>query len=87
MIGLQRFTKVMNELPTDVLDLVILDYDCLTEDSAKQLFGPEGFWAGGNGETIWVRNGLVAAREIAAPNGSEPVLLKHTQELLNTPAV
>jgi hypothetical protein len=86
MKALQRFTRVVNTLKADVLDLVILDIDCLTKDSATQLFGTEGFRAGGNGETIWVRDGLIVARELAAPDNAAPLLLKHTKELLNAPA-
>jgi len=80
-VALQRFTRVMSELPTTALDLVVLDTDCLTAESATQLFGTDGFRAGGYGETIWVRDGVVVAREIAAPAG-EQALRDHTRELL-----
>ncbi len=75
------FTQVMSELATSPLDLVVLDTDCLTNESATQLFGTDGFRAGGYGETIWVRDGVVVAREIPVPGG-EQALRDHTRELL-----
>ena len=81
VLALRRFTQVMSELPTDSLDLVVLDTDCLTAEAATQLFGTDGFRAGGYGETIWVKDGVVVAREIAAP-ASEQALRDHTRELL-----
>lgn len=81
VVALKRFTQVMSELPTSSLDLVVLDTDCLTAESATKLFGTDGFRAGGYGETIWVKDGVVIAREIAAP-ASEQALRDHTRELL-----
>jgi hypothetical protein len=86
VIGLQRFTRVMSSFDTRSLDLVVLDIDCLTADSAMQLFGTDGFRAGGYGETILVRGGHIIAREIAAPDDSEHLLQRHTKELLDDPA-
>jgi hypothetical protein len=60
---------------------VVLDTDCLTAESASQLFGTEGFIAGGYGETIWIRDGVIVAREIAAP-AREQALRDHTRDLL-----
>ena len=80
-VALRRFTQVMNELPTSSLDLVVLDTDCLTAEFATELFGTDGFQAGGYGETIWIRDGVVVAREIAAPGG-EQALRDHTRALL-----
>jgi hypothetical protein len=85
VMGLKRFTRVMSSFDTHSLDLVILDIDCLTADSATQLFGTDGFRAGGNGETIWVRGGRIVAREIAAPDNSEHLLQQHTKALLDDP--
>ncbi len=83
MVGFKRFTQVMSDFPAAAaLDLVILDTDCLANESALQLFGTEGFPAGGNGETLWVRDGAIIAREIAAPADSEPRLYDHTRALL-----
>jgi hypothetical protein len=77
----KKFTRLMNELPSALLDLVVLDTDCLDDLSAEQLFGTEGFIAGGNGETLWVKDGVVIARESAA-YASDQALRAHTQELL-----
>ena len=82
VVALQRFTRIMAELPTTVMELVVLDIDCLTADAATQLFGTSGFRAGGNGEIIWVRDGAVVAREIGAA-ASEQLLYDHTRELLD----
>jgi hypothetical protein len=81
VMALQMFTRIMSELPTTALDLVVLDTDCLTAESATQLFGTDGFIAGGYGETIWVRDGVIVAREIAAP-AREQALRDHSRELL-----
>lgn len=81
VLGFRRFTRVMSELPTISLDLVVLDTDCLTAESATQLFGTDGFQAGGYGETIWVKDGVVVAREIATP-AREQALLDHTRALI-----
>jgi hypothetical protein len=82
VLALRRFTEIMAQLPTDALDLVVLDIDCLTADTAAQLFGTSGFRAGGYGEAIWVRDGVIVAREVAAPAG-EQSLRAHTVELLD----
>ena len=71
----------MSEMPTGSLDLVVLDTDCLTPECATQIFGTDGFRPGGWGETIWVRDGVVFAREIAAP-ACEQALADHIRELL-----
>ena len=81
VVAFQMFTRVMSELPTGSLDLVVLDTDCLTAESATQLFGTGGFIAGGYGETIWVRDGVIVAREIAVPFRVQ-ALRDHTRELL-----
>ena len=81
VVALKRFTRIMSELPTSGLDLVVLDTDCLDAESDAQLFGTDGFRAGGWGEVIWLRDGVVVAREIAAP-ASEQALRDHTRRLL-----
>lgn len=82
VLALKRFTQVMSEMPTDALDLVILHNDCLNDDSMTQLFETAGFPAGGNGETFWIKDGVIIASEFAAPNGKEEALRKHTRKLL-----
>jgi hypothetical protein len=81
IMALQRFTKVLKTMDTDSLDLVVLDTDSLAEDLAIQLFGNEGFTTGGWGETIWVRDGRVVARELAH-TASEGLIEHHTKGLL-----
>lgn len=81
IMGFKKFTRLMNELPVSLFELVVLDTDCLNDLSAERLFGTEGFIAGGNGETIWVKDGVIVARESAA-YASDQALRAHTQELL-----
>lgn len=81
VVAFEMFTRLMSELPTGPLDLVVLDTDCLTNESAAQVFGTEGFIAGGYGETVWVRDGVIVAREIAVP-AREQSVRNHTRELL-----
>lgn len=82
VIGLQRFTRVIQSLDTRSLDLVVLDTDCLTEDSAALLFGAPSFTTGGWGETIWIRDGHVLAR-VLAHTAPESMIEQHTRELLH----
>lgn len=77
--GFRAFSKIMNELPTEPLDLIVFDFDNLTNESAAWLFGTDGFRAGGYGETIWIRDGRIVAREWAS---SESMVRDHTLELL-----
>lgn len=72
----------MSELPTTPLELVVIDIDCLTNDHLKLLFSGANFPVGGNGETVWVRDGSIVAREITAPPSSEQALREHTRKLL-----
>ena len=78
----QRFTKVIKSLDARSLDLVVLDADCLTEDSATLLFGAPSFTTGGWGETIWIRDGRVIAR-VLAHAAPESLIEQHTRGLLD----
>ena len=82
IMGFKRFTRVIQSLDTGDFDLVVLDIDCLTADLAAELFGGPGFTSGGGGETIWIRDGVVFARELshAAP---ESLMEQHTRGLLD----
>ena len=60
----------------------VLDIDCLTEDSATELFGAPSFTTGGWGETIWIQNGRVVARELAH-KASEALIQQPTKVLLD----
>lgn len=77
-----RFTRVINLMDTQSIDVVILDTDCLTDELATRLFGNEHFTTGGWGEVIWLRDGRPVAREIAR-EGSEVLLKQHTKGLLD----
>jgi hypothetical protein len=72
----------MKSIETRTLDLVVLDTDCLTQNSAGELLGDEDFTFGGWGEVIWIRDGKVVARTIAR-DGSEVFLEEHTKGLLD----
>jgi len=81
VLALQRFTKVLKTIDTSSLDLLVLEIDSLAQGSAMQLFGSEGFTTGGWGETIWIRDGRVVARELAH-TASEVLIERHTKGLL-----
>ncbi len=81
LLGFKQFTKILSEFVA-ALDLVVLDTDCLTAETATQLFGTDGFRAGGYGETIWVRDGVITAREVSS-DGGEQVFREHTRDLLD----
>src|SRR5688572_22684371 len=82
VLGLQRFTKLIKSFDTGSLDIVILDTDCLTEGSAKELFGSDSFTPGGWGEAVWIRDGQVVARELTHV-ASEVLMAEHTRSLLD----
>jgi hypothetical protein len=82
VLGFKRFTQMLSEFSPSSLDLVVLDADCLNAETATQLFGTDGFRAGGYGETIWVRDGVITAREVSS-DGAQPVFREHTRDLLN----
>jgi hypothetical protein len=82
VVAFQRFTRIMKSIETRTLDLVVLDTDCLTQNSAGELLGDEDFTFGGWGEVIWIRDGKVVARTIAR-DGSEVFLEEHTKGLLD----
>ncbi len=80
--GLRRLTGVIQSLDTRSVDLVVLDADCLTEDTATQLFGGPNFTMGGWGETIWIRDGRVVAR-VLAHTAPESLMERYTRGLLD----
>jgi hypothetical protein len=82
VVAFQRFTRIMKSIETRTLDLVVLDTDCLTQNSAGELFGDGDFTSGGWGEVIWIRDGQVVARTVAR-DGSEVFLEEHTKGLLD----
>jgi len=81
IFAFRKFTEIVSTLKTDSLDLIVLDIDCLTAESATALFGDETFRLGGWGETLWVQNGRVVAR-ILSPDKNEESLREHTNALL-----
>lgn len=83
IIAFERFTRVLAGMDSHRLDLVVLDTDCLTPDAMTALWGRN---VGGGGETIWVRDGEVAARSLLYVPESEPEMIRHIQELLDEPA-
>ena len=82
VLGFERFTQMLSEFSASSLDAVVLDTDCLTAETATQLFGTDGFRAGGYGETIWVRDGVIIAREVSSDH-SASVFREHTRDLLD----
>lgn len=81
-LGFQTFIQVLSEFVMSSLELVVLDIDCLTNELANQLFGAPGFTTGGYGETIWIKDGIVTAREMAKADKKQ-LLRDHTKNLLN----
>lgn len=82
VIGLRRFTKAIQALDTHLLEMVVLDIDCLTEDSASQLFGTPSIATGGWGDTLWIRDGRIIASALAH-TAPESLMKQHTQGLLD----
>src|SRR5688572_3002102 len=82
VMGFKRFTTVMKSIKTGSLDLVVLDTDCLSEDSSAQLFGVPSFTTGGWGEILWVRDGRIVARELGHTT-RHSLIEQHTKELLD----
>jgi len=82
VMGFQRLTKMIKTLDTGFLELVVLDIDCLTAESAKLLFGAPGFTTGGWGETLWVRDGHIVARALGH-SAPDALIEEHTRGLLD----
>jgi len=78
-VALKRVTRLLSTLERGLLDVIILDNDCMSGDEMVQLFGHVFH---GGGDTIWIRKGRVIAEVIAYLPASEPSILKHTKELL-----
>ena len=79
-IAFHRFTRLLANIDTSKLELVILDIDCLSPESGAALWGRS---VGGAGETVWIRNGVVVARLLLYAPDSDAELLLHTRELLD----
>lgn len=82
VMGFQRLTKMIKTLDTGSLDLVVLDIDCLTAESAELLFGAPGFTTGGWGETLWVRDGQIVARALGH-SAPDALIEEYTRGLLD----
>jgi len=81
-IAFHRFTRLLADINTSSLDLVVLDTDCLSTESGAALWGKN---VGGGGETFWVHDGIIVARSLLYLPDSEPELLRLTHQLLNEP--
>ena len=85
IVAFRRFTKTLSTLALGSVEVVVLDVDCLARETHAQIFG--SLTTRGSGETIWVRDGRIVAREIIARNGSEALLASHTKYLIDDHAV
>lgn len=81
IMAFKLFTRVMEQFSEEHFDIVVLDNDGLTDADAAELFGDEGFRAGGWGEVIWIRDGVIRHREIAR-HGRETLIEEHTRDIL-----
>jgi|GEM_PF-2755212 len=81
IFAFRKFTEIMSALKTDSIDLIVLDIDFLTAESATNLFGNEPFRLGGSGEVAWIRDGIAVAHCISLLE-NEQRLRQHTQALL-----
>jgi hypothetical protein len=77
--GLRRFTRQLSMLDLGPLDVIVLDNDSMTGEDMTRLFGHVFH---GAGEAVWVRDGHVVAELSACRPESEPLILRHTRELL-----
>jgi hypothetical protein len=75
-----RFTRLLADIDTTGIDLVVLDADCLTAETSRTLWGRN---VGGGGETLWVRDGVVVARSLLYIPDSEPEVLQRTRDLID----
>lgn len=80
IIAFQRFTQILATLDTTRLELIVLDTDCLTSEAGTALWGRN---VGGGGETLWVRDGAVAARALLSAENAESEARRNTIGLLN----
>jgi hypothetical protein len=83
IVAFQRFTRVLADIDTTGVDLVVLDTDSLTAEAGRALWGRV---VGGGGETLWVRDGVVVSRSLLCVPDSEPEVLRHTRDLIDKSA-
>jgi hypothetical protein len=81
IFAFRKFTEILTRLRTDSLELIVLDIDCLTAESATKLFGDATFRLGGGGEVAWVRKGCIVSRAMSF-HETEQILHDHTTALL-----
>jgi|SRR5688572_14385282 len=79
-MALRQFTRLLSTLDLGSLDVIILDNDSMSGDEMIRL---SGHVFHGYGEALWVRDGQVVAELSAGPPEAEPLILKHTSELLS----
>ena len=79
IVGLQRLTSLLSAHPLDLLDVHVLDIECMTCQDMTRIFGRVFH---GCGEALWIRDGkIIAQLETFAPE-SEPLILTFTKQLL-----
>lgn len=73
-----RCTRVLGGLDTTGLDLVVLDIDCITEESSRVLWGSN---LNGCGEVVWIRNGVVVEHLEMLTTDAEADFIRYTNGL------
>jgi hypothetical protein len=79
IVAFKRFTRVLAGMNLKAVDLIVVDIDCLSVEAMVALWGRP---VGGGGETIWIRDGNVAARALSFAIESEQELIRNTEELV-----
>jgi hypothetical protein len=80
IVAFEKWTTALATLELGSLDLVVLDIDCLSPEQMVSLWGKH---AGGGGETIWIRDGEIAARALSFYAGTRD-LVGNTVALLQS---
>jgi len=81
VLAFRKFTEFLSSFKTDSLELIVLDIDCLTMESATILFSNETSRFGGAGELAWIRDGIVVG-DCLWFDEREQLAQRHTMDLL-----
>lgn len=82
-VAFKRFTRVTASIDTSLIELFILDIDCLTNAIINQYLKNARLTTAGCGETFWVRDGKIVASAVLISDSAETSIIQHTKELLD----
>jgi hypothetical protein len=80
VLALQRLTRLLGSRDFELLDLIVIDIECMTAQEMTQIFGRT---LHGDGETFWIREGKLVASLEVYKSEIELMILAYTKRLLD----